>query len=169
MKNKGIIVFFTVVITALCLYYLSFTLVSNNVHEKATTYATDQSGNVDFDKRQTYLDSIWREPVYNFLGLPFTYQEVKNTELGLGLDLQGGMHVTLEVSPVEIVKGLAGGSKDQVFNEAVDVARERAKTVNDKFVNIFYQAWQEKAGDKSFSLQRQIEEEFLWKPLILKS
>ncbi|WP_339924785.1 protein translocase subunit SecDF [uncultured Cyclobacterium sp.] len=151
MKNKGIIVFFTVVITALCLYYLSFTLVSNNVHEKATTYATDQSGNVDFDKRQTYLDSIWREPVYNFLGLPFTYQEVKNTELGLGLDLQGGMHVTLEVSPVEIVKGLAGGSKDQVFNEAVDVARERAKTVNDKFVNIFYQAWQEKAGDKSLN------------------
>ncbi|EPR68650.1 protein translocase subunit SecDF [Cyclobacterium qasimii] len=151
MKNKGIIVFFTVVITALCLYYLSFTLVSNNVHEKATTYATDQSGNVDFDKRQTYLDSIWREPVYNFLGLPFTYQEVKNTELGLGLDLQGGMHVTLEVSPVEIVKGLAGGSKDQIFNEAVAVAQERAKTVNDKFVNIFYQAWQEKAGDKSLN------------------
>ncbi|AKP50856.1 protein translocase subunit SecDF [Cyclobacterium amurskyense] len=151
MKNKGIIVFFTVVITALCLYYLSFTLVSNNVHEKATTYATDESGNVDFDKRQTYLDSIWREPVYNFLGLPFTYQEVKNTELGLGLDLQGGMHVTLEVSPVEIVKGLAGGSKDAVFNEAVDVARERAKTVNDKFVNIFYQAWQEKAGNKSLN------------------
>ncbi|GAB3002665.1 protein translocase subunit SecDF [Cyclobacterium sediminis] len=151
MKNKGIIVFFTVVITALCLYYLSFTLVSNNVHEKATTYATDASGNVDFDKRQTYLDSVWREPVYNFLGIPFTYQEVKNTELGLGLDLQGGMHVTLEVSPVEIVKGLAGGSKDQVFNEAVAEAKERSKTVNDKFVNIFYQAWQEKAGDKSLN------------------
>lgn len=151
MKNKGIIVFFTVVITALCLYYLSFTLVSNNVHEKATTYATDASGNVDFDKRQTYLDSVWREPVYNFLGIPFTYQEVKNTELGLGLDLQGGMHVTLEVSPVEIVKGLAGGSKDQVFNEAVAVAKERSKTVNDKFVNIFYQAWQEKAGDKALN------------------
>ncbi|MBI0400651.1 protein translocase subunit SecDF [Cyclobacterium marinum] len=151
MKNKGIIVFFTVVITALCLYYLSFTLVSNNVHEKATTYATDASGNVDFDKRQTYLDSVWREPVYNFLGIPFTYQEVKNTELGLGLDLQGGMHVTLEVSPVEIVKGLAGGSKDQVFNEAVEEAKERSKTVNDKFVNIFYQAWQEKAGDKALN------------------
>ena len=151
MKNKGIIVFFTVVITALCLYYLSFTLVSNNVHEKATTYATDASGNVDFDKRQTYLDSVWREPVYNFLGIPFTYQEVKNTELGLGLDLQGGMHVTLEVSPVEIVKGLAGGSKDQVFNEAVAEAKERSKTVNDKFVNIFYQAWQEKAGDKALN------------------
>jgi len=151
MKNKGIIVFFTVVITVLCLYYLSFTLVSNSVHDKATTYATDESGNIDFDKRQTYLDSIWREPVYNFLGIPFTYQEVKSTELGLGLDLQGGMHVTLEVSPIEIIKGLAGGSTDQVFNESVEEARERSKTVDDKFVNIFYQVWQEKSGDKSLN------------------
>ncbi|MEX0883915.1 MAG: protein translocase subunit SecD, partial [Cyclobacteriaceae bacterium] len=151
MKNKGIIVFLTVIITALCLYYLSFTLVSNNVQEKATTYATDETGNVDFDKRQTYLDSVWREPVYNFLGIPFTYQDVKSTELGLGLDLQGGMHVTLEVSPIEIVKGLSGNSKDPVFNEAVELASERAKTVNDKFVNIFYEAWKEKAGDKNLN------------------
>ncbi|WP_439482966.1 protein translocase subunit SecDF [Cyclobacterium plantarum] len=151
MKNKGIIVFLTVVITGLCLYYLSFTLVSNSVQEKATTYATDESGNIDFDKRQTYLDSVWREPVYNFLGIPFTYQEVKNTELGLGLDLQGGMHVTLEVSPVEIVKGLAGGSKDPEFNQAVEMARERAKTENDLFVNLFYQAWQELAGDRQLN------------------
>ena len=78
-------------------------------------------------KRQSYLDSVWREPVYNFLGIPFTYQEVKNTELGLGLDLQGGMHVTLEVSPIEIVKGLSGGSKDQEFNQAVEKASERAQ------------------------------------------
>lgn len=151
MNNKGVIVFLTVIITGLCLYYLSFTLVSNSVQDKATEYATDAEGNIDFDKRQTYLDSIWREPVYNFLGIPFTYQEVKNTELGLGLDLQGGMHVTLEVSPVEIVKGLSGNSKDPAFNEAVDLAQERAKTVNDKFVNIFYQAWNEVGGDKSLN------------------
>ncbi|MDN3687685.1 protein translocase subunit SecDF [Cyclobacterium jeungdonense] len=151
MKNKGIIVFLTVVITGLCLYYLSFTLVSNSVQEKATTYATDESGNIDFDKRQTYLDSVWREPVYNFLGIPFTYQEVKNTELGLGLDLQGGMHVTLEVSPIEIVKGLAGGSEDPEFNEAVAVASERAKTANESFVNLFYTAWQEEAGDRQLN------------------
>lgn len=151
MKNKGIIVFLTVVITGLCLYYLSFTLVSNSVQEKATTYATDESGNIDFDKRQTYLDSVWREPVYSFLGIPFTYQEVKNTELGLGLDLQGGMHVTLEVSPIEIVKGLAGGSKDEEFNQAVEMASERAKTENDLFVNLFYQSWQEVAGDRQLN------------------
>ncbi|SEJ08309.1 SecD/SecF fusion protein [Cyclobacterium xiamenense] len=151
MKNKGIIVFLTVVITGLCLYYLSFTLVSNSVQKKATTYATDESGNIDFDKRQSYLDSVWREPVYSFLGIPFTYQEVKNTELGLGLDLQGGMHVTLEVSPIEIVKGLSGGSKDPEFNQAIALAVERSKTVNESFVSIFYQAWQEEAGDRQLN------------------
>src|SRR5690554_3439655 len=112
MQNKGIIVFLTVVVSALCLYYLSFTLVSNNVQKKAEVYATDESGNIDFDKKQTYLDSVWREPVYSFLGAPFTYQEVKETELGQGLDIQGGMQVTLAISPVDIVKGLSGRSEE---------------------------------------------------------
>jgi SecD/SecF fusion protein len=151
MQNKGIIVFLTVLVTVLCLYYLSFTLVSNGVQKKATEYAMDESGNVDFAKRQSYLDSVWREPVYHFLGFPFTYQEVKETELGLGLDLQGGMHVTLEVSPVEIVRGLAGNSKDVAFNQAVDLASERAKTTNDKFVNLFSQAWSEVAGNRQLN------------------
>lgn len=151
MQNKGVIVFFTVVITALCLYYLSFTLVSNSVQKKATEYATDASGNVDFAKRQSYLDSVWREPVYNFLGVKFTYQEVKEIELGQGLDLQGGMHVTLEVSPVEIVQGLAGNSKDATFNQALDLATERAKTSNEKFVDIFAQAWRETSGGKNLN------------------
>jgi SecD/SecF fusion protein len=151
MQNKGVIVFLTVVITALCLYYLSFTFVSNGIQQKATAYATDASGNVDFGQRRAYLDSIWREPVYNFLGADFTYQEIKETELGLGLDLQGGMHVTLEVSPVEIVKGLAGNPKDAGFNKAVDEAKEASKTSTDKFVNLFYSAWQANNSGKNLS------------------
>nr|HAD51044.1 hypothetical protein [Algoriphagus sp.] len=67
MQNKGVIVFLTVIITGLCLYYLSFTFVSNGIQKNASEYATDASGNVDFAKRRAYLDSIWREPVYNFL------------------------------------------------------------------------------------------------------
>ena len=137
MQNKGVIVFLTVLITVLCLYYLSFTFVSNNVQKKADAYATDASGKVDFVKRRTYLDSVWRQPVYNFLGADFTYQEIKETELGLGLDLQGGMHVTLAVSPVEIVKGLAGNPKDEAFNKSVEEAKELAKTSNNKYVNFF--------------------------------
>jgi SecD/SecF fusion protein len=148
MRNKGVIVFLTVIITALCLYYLSFTFISNRVQNDAEAYATDEVGNVDFSKKQSYLDSVWRLPVYRFLGAEFTYQEVKETELGLGLDLQGGMHVTLQVSPVEIVRGLSGNSKDPVFNQSVEAAQERAKTSNDSFVDLFYSEWQQRAGDK---------------------
>ncbi|AMQ55492.1 protein translocase subunit SecDF [Algoriphagus sanaruensis] len=151
MQNKGVIVFLTVIITALCLYYLSFTLVSNGVQQKATDYATDASGNIDFGKKRAYLDSVWRQPVYNFLGADYTYQEVKETELGLGLDLQGGMHVTLEVSPVEIVKGIAGNPKDELFNKSVDDARQAAKTSDSKFVDLFYSAWQQNNAGKNLS------------------
>lgn len=151
MRNKSVVVFLTVIITALCLYYLSFTLVSNKIEGEATAFATDQLGNVDFDRKQAYLDSIYREPVYNFLGAKFTYKEIKETELGLGLDLQGGMHVTLEVSPVEIVRGLSGNSKDAVFNTAIEQATEAAKTTNEKFVNLFYSAWQQNASGRKLS------------------
>ena len=68
MRNQGVIVFLTVVVTALCLYYLSFTFISNGIQDKATSYATDASGNIDFAKKRAYLDSVWRQPVYNFLG-----------------------------------------------------------------------------------------------------
>ena len=151
MQNKGAIVFLTVIITALCLYYLSFTFISNGVQEKATAYATDATGNIDFAKKRAYLDSVWRQPVYNFLGASYTYQEVKETELGLGLDLQGGMHVTLEVSPVEIVKGIAGNPKNDAFNAAIAAAKEASKSSNAKFVDLFYAAWQKNNPDKALS------------------
>ncbi|MDO9551685.1 protein translocase subunit SecDF [Rhodonellum sp.] len=151
MQNKGIIVFLTVIITALCLYYLSFTFVSSRIQQDAVDYATDEVGNVDFSKKQSYLDSIYRQPVYSFLGAKYTYQEIKETELGLGLDLQGGMHVTLEVSPIEIVKGLSGNSKDPAFNAALEEAQEFAKTSNQKFVDIFYNSWKSKAPGKNLN------------------
>src|SRR5690606_37290548 len=110
MQNKDIIVFLTVVVSALCLYYLSFTFVSNRVEKEAEDYAMDEAGNIDFAKRQTYLDSVWRQPVYNLLGEKSTYQEVKETELGQGLDIQGGMQVTLAISPVDSVKGMLDNS-----------------------------------------------------------
>jgi SecD/SecF fusion protein len=151
MQNKGAIVFLTVIITALCLYYLSFTFISNGVQEKATAYATDASGNIDFAKKRAYLDSVWRQPVYNFLSASYTYQEIKETELGLGLDLQGGMHVTLEVSPIEIVKGIAGNPNNDAFNAAVAAAKEASKTSNAKFVDLFYAEWQKNNPGKALS------------------
>ncbi len=140
MQNKGFIIFLTVLISALCIYYLSFTFVSRNIQQQATEYATDQNGNVDYSKKQAYLDSIWTEPVHNLFGISFTYEDVKNTELERGLDLQGGMYVNLEVSPVEIIKGLSSHNENPIFLEALALAKERQKNSQDTYVQLFYDA-----------------------------
>ncbi|KYG72482.1 protein translocase subunit SecDF [Roseivirga echinicomitans] len=128
MKNKNTIVLLTVIITALCLYYLGITFFSRGIQQDAVDYAKNEAGVIDQQKKQSYLDSIWREPVLNILGAEFTYQEIKEYELNLGLDLQGGMHVTLEVSPIAIIEGLAGNSKDPQFRAALAQADEAHKT-----------------------------------------
>lgn len=151
MKNKGFIVFLTLIITLLCVYYLSFTFVSNGIKEDATEYAKDESGNIVFAKRQFYLDSVYNEPVYNLLGIEFTYKEVQDMELNLGLDLQGGMHVTLEVSPVDIIKGLSGNNEDPGFTKALELANELQATSQKTFVDLFYEAYQEINPDKKLS------------------
>ncbi|MDF9799457.1 SecD/SecF fusion protein [Catalinimonas alkaloidigena] len=151
MRNKTGIVVLTVIISLLCIYYLSFTLVSNSVQENATEYATTAEGNIDFAKKQEYLDSIWKEPVYNLVGAKFTYQEVKETELNLGLDLRGGMHVVLEVSPIEIIKNLSGNSKDEDFLQALELARQRRSSSQESFTTLFYEAFNEVAPDKQLS------------------
>ncbi|WKV13608.1 protein translocase subunit SecDF [Marivirga harenae] len=151
MKNRGFIVFMTTIVTLLCVYYLSFTFVSNGIKEDATEQATDEAGNIDYGKRQNYLDSVYNVPVYNLLGVEFTYKEVQDMELNLGLDLQGGMHVTLEVSPVDIIKGLSGNNEDEGLTNALETARTRQKTSQETFVNLFYQAYQEEYPDKKLS------------------
>jgi SecD/SecF fusion protein len=141
MKNKNTIVFLTIVITALCLYYLGITFFSRGIQKDALEYAKDESGIINQTKKQAYLDSIWREPVLNILGAEFTYQEIKEYELNLGLDLQGGMHVTLEVSPVAIIEGLAGNSKDPQFRQAIERATLEQKKGEEAFSVLFEQAY----------------------------
>lgn len=139
MRNKSLIIGLTVIVSALCLYFLSFSFVASSVQSDAEAYATDAQGNVDLAKKQTYLDSMWKEPV--FMGM--TYQEVKEKELGLGLDLRGGMHVVLEVSPVEIIKSMSGNSKDPNFLKALDRAQELQRNSQEKFTTLFAQAYRE--------------------------
>ncbi len=147
MRNKGAVIFLTIIITLLCIYYLSFTLVSRNIEQDAVTYATEESGIVDSYKKQKYLDSLWNQPVYNLFGIEFTYKEVKENQLSLGLDLQGGMHVVLEVSPVDIIKGLAANSEDPVILKAISDARQLQKTSTSSFLNLFYEAFQKEQPD----------------------
>ena len=147
MRNKGIVVFLTVIVTLLCLYYLSFTFVSREIQQDATAYATQPDGSVSFAKKQSYLDSVWHEPVYSFLGIDYTYQDIKESELNLGLDLQGGMSVTLEVSPVEIIKSLSGQNQDPDFLRALEIAREQRKESQDRFLDLFYDAFVDLKGE----------------------
>ncbi|MFA0962179.1 protein translocase subunit SecDF [Roseivirga sp. BDSF3-8] len=147
MRNKGIIVTLTVIITALCLFYLHFTFVARSFIDEATEYATTESGSIDYQKRQAYLDSLRRTEVYNFLGAGYTFEDIENNQLNLGLDLKGGMHVTLEVSPIEIVRGLANNSQNPAFNAAIERAREMSRTSEEPFTELFYEAYKEEKPD----------------------
>ncbi|GAB3177247.1 protein translocase subunit SecDF [Telluribacter humicola] len=140
MRNKTGIIGLTIVVALICLYYLSFTFVARNYKQNAEAYATDAQGKVDFSKKQRYIDSLWREDVY----LGHTLQEVMERELGLGLDLQGGMHVVLEVSPTDIVSGLAGGNaRSAQFQQALKKANEAQKTSQSSFVDLFVDSYKE--------------------------
>ncbi len=144
MKNKGFVLVLTVIITLICLYYLSFTLISRRVQNDAVQYATDSKGNINLEMKQKYIDSVWNKPVYNFLGLAeFTYKEVKNNEISLGLDLQGGMHVTLEVSPVDIIKGLSGYSQDSAFLKALNEVSVQQRSSQERFSTLFFDAYRD--------------------------
>ncbi len=145
MKNKNTIIFLTLIITALCVYYLSITFISRGIQNDAVQFAKNpDTGIVDQIKKQQYLDSIWREPVLNLLGAEFTYKEIKENELNLGLDLQGGMHVTLEVSPVEIIKGISGNNQDPAFLQALEDARLLQRNSQENFTTLFQQAYKSK-------------------------
>ncbi|MDZ4715359.1 MAG: protein translocase subunit SecDF [Cytophagales bacterium] len=141
MRNKGVVVVLAIIITALCVYYLSFTFVASRVQQGAIDHATDKNGSLSLVKKQIYLDSIWNLPVYNLFGATYTYKEVKENELTQGLDLQGGMHLVLEVSPAEIVRGLSGNNLDPVLTTALQKAREKHKTSNSNFADLFYDAF----------------------------
>ena len=89
------------------------------------------------------MDSVWNLPVYNLFGVEYTYKQIKETELSLGLNLQGGMHVTLEVSPDDIIKGLSGNNEDKDFLAALARANKLQTTSQEKYTDLFYQAFKE--------------------------
>ncbi|MGI2262059.1 protein translocase subunit SecD [Candidatus Cardinium hertigii] len=146
MKSKKIVFFLAIVTTLLSLYYLSFTFIDYRVQWQAEKQAMDEQGRVDFDKSQAYLMKIWKKPVCNLLGTVYTYEEVKERSLKLGLDLQGGMQVTMEVMPVELVKRLAAYPTDPLFLEALQCAQyQREKGTTTSFGKLFVAAYKKLA------------------------
>lgn len=138
-----------VVITAICIYQLHFSFVSRSVQDDAIYYATDENNNIDYARKQDYIDSVWTEPVHEFFGFRFTYEDVKKNELALGLDLQGGLYAVLEVSPVEILKALAANSKNPKFLQAIENAKKRQEDSQDKFTDLFYDEFQSLSDEEN--------------------
>jgi SecD/SecF fusion protein len=141
MQNKGILIFLTAIVSALCLYYLSFTFISRGVESEADEFATTKTGTIDPRQRQAYLDSVYTEPVFSFLGADFTYKDIKNNEVKLGLDLVGGMHVTMEVSAADIIGALAGNNQTPAFKKVLNNTRTESMTSTRPVVDIFYDAY----------------------------
>src|SRR3989339_1958616 len=129
MRNKGAIKLVAILMALVCIYQLSFTVVTSRIEKKATEYATGLAkGNPDklTSLKAYYKDSLAGETVYNFLGLKkYTYRECQEREFNLGLDLKGGMNVMLEVSVNDLVLSLANNSNDNTFKTAMRLAHER--------------------------------------------
>jgi SecD/SecF fusion protein len=130
MQGKGFIKFLAILLGIVSVYSLSFNLVTSNVEKNAKAYAKG-----DPLKEKAYLDSMATEPVYPIFG--FNYQFVKSKEINLGLDLKGGMNVTMEISLGELVKSLANHPDDANFNKALSNAQTKLNAGGKDFISLF--------------------------------
>ncbi len=138
MQIKGAIRFLAIALAAICIYYLSFTWVSQNITKDAKEFA---QGNPDLEYQ--YLDSLSGEVVYNLGFRKYTLRECQEREINLGLDLKGGMNVILEISVEDIIKAMSGNSKDSTFVKAISLAKEYSKDSRDDFITLFGKAFNE--------------------------
>ena len=147
MQNKGAIKLLAILLAIACAYQLSFTFVARNIEKKAVKYALQYPEDQHAAMEQKYLDSVKSQKV--FLG--FTYKQVKEKELSLGLDLKGGMNVMLEISVEDVVKALSNNSQDPVFNQAIAQARRESATSNTDFITLFADAYAKLSGGAPLS------------------
>ncbi|MCK5638539.1 MAG: protein translocase subunit SecD, partial [Flavobacteriaceae bacterium] len=147
MQNKGLIRLFAIIFSIVCLYQLSFTWFAKDVEKDAVIYAEENevnSDNFQLEKlKKKYLDSVANLPAVNLGFTEFTYNEVKEKEINLGLDLKGGINATLEVSVGDILQGLSNHSKNPVFNEALVNATKAQKDSDKDYLDLFYEAFDE--------------------------
>lgn len=135
MQNKGIVRIFAVALTLVCLFYLSFTVVTSTYNQKAKEFAAG-----DRMKEYQYLDSVANEKIW----LGYTLKECREKEINLGLDLKGGMNVTLEVSVADIIRSLSGNNTSPNFVKALELATERQKTNSQvQYLDLFLKAYNE--------------------------
>ena len=134
MQNKGLVITLAVCLALVSAFYLSFSVVTNHYDKKAAEYAQG-----DDAKEYQYLDSIAGEKVW----FGYTLKECREKEINLGLDLKGGMNVTMEVSVPEIIRALSGYNTTENFNQAIALAQEKQKTSGADFLTLFFESFYE--------------------------
>jgi len=165
MQNKGAIWLFTILLTIACLYQISFSFVTSSFEKKAEEYAVikvdsvreAQKGELDLleetllhdDFKSEFLSRNANEEIYPVFG--YTYQESKEKQINLGLDLAGGMSVTLEVSIPDLIINLSNDIRNEELQTAVSSAKEMQKDSQDDFVTLFGEAWQTMYPDQKMA------------------
>ncbi|MGM9725808.1 MAG: protein translocase subunit SecDF [Prevotella sp.] len=134
MQNKGIVKFIAAALVLVCVFYLSFSVVTHHYQSKAADMG-EEAG-------QEYLDSIMNEKVY--LGI-YSFKQCREMEIGLGLDLKGGMNVILEVSVPDVVAVLADYKKDAAFVKSMEEAKKEEETSQSDFISLFIKYYKKNA------------------------
>ena len=128
MQNKGFVKVFAVLLTLVCLFYLSFSFVTRHYNNKAAEYAGG-----DPAKESAYLDSLSTQKVW----LGYTLKQCREMEITLGLDLKGGMNVVLELNVADVIRSLSNNNQDENFNKALDLAYAHQATSQKDFIDLF--------------------------------
>ncbi|NNK10333.1 MAG: protein translocase subunit SecDF [Flavobacteriaceae bacterium] len=150
MQNKGLIKLFAFLFGIVSIYQLSYTFITSKLEDEAEAFAATKIPSTLDDyvaEREAlearYLDSIGDNPVLGFT----SYKDAKKKELNKGLDLKGGINVTLQISVKDILKGLADNTKNPVFNKALADADLASKNSDDTYLNLFFEAFDVIKGD----------------------
>lgn len=135
MNNRGLIKFFAILFALVCLYQLSFTYVTNKVKNDAVAFSAG-----DREKELAYYDSIKNVEVYPVFG--YTFEEVEQRQISRGLDLEGGINVTLQISVKDIIKRLANDSQNPVFVQALTNA-DKNRRAQETYLDAFFRTFEE--------------------------
>lgn len=154
MQNKGLVKLFALLFGLVSIYQLSFTFKANQIESNAEEIAINKISETEegyrakrSDEEAAYLESIATDTVFNMGIAKFTYNDVKQKAMNLGLDLKGGISATLQISIKDILKGLANHTKDPVFNKALDDASEIQKNSQNTYLEDFFIAFDAIKGD----------------------
>ena len=128
MQNKGFVKVFAVLLTLVCMFYLSFSFVTRHYNSKAAEFAGG-----DPVKESSYLDSLSTQKVW----LGYTLKQCREMEISLGLDLKGGMNVVLELNVADVIRSLSNNNQDENFNKALDLAYAHQATSQKDFIDLF--------------------------------